>query len=93
MEHWWIGWQMSKIRQKQLLQEAARFRLHQEGNKRVERSRGMRRKSGTRQPEAHRRRRLVALRDTLGQRLIDWGTFLRQHRALTRDHGFRAERG
>ncbi len=29
MEHWWIAWQLSKMKQKELLQEAARFRLLQ----------------------------------------------------------------
>jgi hypothetical protein len=39
MEHWWISWQMSKIKQKELLREAARFRLLQDGRGRSDRSR------------------------------------------------------
>jgi hypothetical protein len=26
-EHWWIGWQLGKLRQKELLEAAARMRL------------------------------------------------------------------
>ena len=64
MEHLWIGWQLSKLKQKELLQEAARFRLLQNGSRRL--------------PV------WVALRCKLGRRLIDWGTFLSRHQALTR---------
>ena len=93
MEHWWIGWQMSKFRQKQLLQEAARFRLLLDGEKREKRSRWMHRDSGRQRAGAHRQPLPVTLHGNLGRRLIDWGTILRQRRNLTRNDGIRAERG
>jgi hypothetical protein len=40
MEHWWIALQMSKIKQKELLEEAARFRLLQNASGRLDKSRG-----------------------------------------------------
>lgn len=87
MEHWWIVWQMSKIKQKELLQEAARFRLLQNAGRRLD---GSGRKMH--QSRARSQPLLVALRCNLGQRLIDWGTLLRQHQTLTRVDGVHAER-
>jgi hypothetical protein len=82
MENWWISWQMSKIKQKDLLQEAERFRLFQNGSRRLDRpGRKMHKSQARTQPL------LVALRFNLGQRLIDWGTFLSQHQAVTRGNG------
>lgn len=48
MEHWWIGWQMAKIKQKELLEEAARFRLLQNASGRLDKSRGKVHQSSTR---------------------------------------------
>lgn len=87
MENWWIGWQMSKIKQKELLQDAERSRLLQNAGRRLPRSGGNIRKSRARlQPV------LATLRCNLGQRLIDWGTFLIRNQALHRVNGAQAER-
>ena len=75
MEHWWIAWQMSRIKQTELLQEAARFRLLQTGGRTV--------RSRSEMQQSRLRSFLVILRTNLGQRLIDWGSLLRQHQALT----------
>jgi hypothetical protein len=85
MEHWWIGWQMSKIKQKEMLREATRFRLLQNGSGRFDRSRRK-----LHQSPARRQPLMAALRCNLGQRLIDWGTSLKQHRSLTHIDGVRA---
>ena len=73
MENWWVGWQMSKIKQKELLQEAERFRLFQEAGRSLNRH-----GSNAHQPRARSQPLFAALRCNLGQRLIDWGTFLKQ---------------
>ncbi|UCF95832.1 MAG: hypothetical protein JSV89_11665 [Spirochaetaceae bacterium] len=73
MEHWWIGWQMSKIKQGELLQEAERFRVLQNGLSRLDSCRGK-----THQSEARHLALLASLRKNLGQRLVDWGTLLKQ---------------
>ena len=78
MEHWWIAWQLSKIKQKDLLQEAARFRLLQSGNRRIDRSVRTVHRFRT-SPQS----RLVAICHTLGQRLIDWGKSLKHQTAIT----------
>jgi hypothetical protein len=77
MEHWWIGLQISKIKQHELLQEAARFRLLLNAGGRAERS-----ATKPCRPAGLLRSRLVTLRFNLGQQLIDWGTVLRDHRVL-----------
>jgi hypothetical protein len=87
MEHWWIVWQMSKIKQKELLQEAARFRLLQSDSRRSDRSRQRVRPSRARSQPL-----LLALRRNLGRRLIDWGTLLCQYQALHRVDGAQAKR-
>lgn len=73
MEHWWVGLQMSKIKQIELLQEAERFRLFQDAGRSLHR---YGRKAH--QPRARSQPLFTALRCNLGQRLIDWGTFLKQ---------------
>jgi hypothetical protein len=87
MEHWWIGWQMSKIKQKELLQEAARVRLLQNDSGRVKKSRRR-----VHQSRARPQNLLLAMRCNLGRRLIDWGTFLSQYRVMQRVDGVHAER-
>jgi hypothetical protein len=81
MGHWWIVWQMSKLKQRELLREAARFRVLQNDSKRENPSRR----------DAHHFDTpltpfLASLRYSLGQRLIDWGTFLKKHQALSFKH-------
>lgn len=73
MEHWWIMLQMSKIKQYELLQEAARFRLLLNAGG-----------SSTKYFRAahHENTRPMPLwakfRCNLGQRLIEWGKLLKQ---------------
>jgi hypothetical protein len=87
MEHWWISWQMSKFKQKELLQEAISCRQLKNDGGRLGRS-----EKTARQPRVCRqpmRLQLVvlALRNSLGQRLIDWGTILRQQQSPTPAQG------
>ena len=82
MEHWWMVWQMSKIKHNELLQEAARFRLHPHESRRSGRSR-------PEVPQARARPRSVflALRRNLGRPLIDRGMLLSRRQALHRIDG------
>ena len=84
MENWWISWQMSKVKQKDLLRDAARFRLLREDSSRPDTSR----RRGHRHP-ARRQSLLVSLRCNLGQHLIDWGTTLRQDGSPAHANGVR----
>jgi hypothetical protein len=79
MEHWWVGLQMSKFKQRELLEDVARFRLIEDVN------RGL---HGSGQKLHHSRPGLqffwYALRGNLGRRLIDWGTMLQGHHGAHR---------
>jgi len=73
MQHWWIAWQMSKLRQREVLREADRIRALRNGQ---------RKPAGDKeilQPKAAFFRPLLAsLCCCLGQRLISLGSLLKQ---------------
>lgn len=87
MENWWITWQMSKIKQSELLQEGPRFRLIQNGSGRRD---GSRRK--VHHSNARPERFFVSLRCNLGQYLINWGKLLQQDHSLNEVNVIQAER-
>jgi len=87
MEHWWISWQMSKLKQKELLQEAIRCRQLKNDGGRLGRTEKLAPPSRARLQPMRLQRMVLALRNSLGQRLIDWGTTLRQQQSLTRAQG------
>jgi hypothetical protein len=88
MEHWWISWQMSKIKQGEILQAAARYRALQNGRTRFDR-----RRRNPHHSEAHPKPLFASFRSYLGQRLIDWGTLLKQQQTLHRINGAQVRRG
>lgn len=74
MENWWIVWQMSKIKQREILREANHFRVFQRAHKTLDTS--------GRQPYKPKARPehlplLASFFRYLGQRLIAWATVLK----------------
>jgi hypothetical protein len=60
MEHWYVLWQMGKIRQRELLRQADHFRLVREAGRGGKRSAPI----------------YVFLLSRLGEHLISWGSYL-----------------
>jgi hypothetical protein len=81
MEHWWIGLQMARVKQRDLLQQAEHFRQLRSAGGARDYTAKRRRSSGDRLQT-----RFATLRIKLGQLLIDWGTALKRRGFPGRAH-------
>jgi hypothetical protein len=67
MQNWWVIWQFSNMKQREILRKAEMFRLLQE--------------DGTHRGEPYWRCRILL--NKLGQLLVSWGLFLQNRYGAT----------